>query len=387
MARDTFNLLWRYLHLQNNEELGPQGDRHSDKLFKIRWFVNYLNNKFQSVYMPYGQFSLDESMVKFKGRLGFRQYMPAKPIKWGVKIWSLCEADTGYLYNFQIYTGKDEGVQEKGLSHRVVMDLCTPLFGTSAHIYMDNYYSSVPLFHDLHVHGILACGTVRANRKGLPNRLLPKNCKLQRHEFKLAQKDEITFCLWQDTKPVLFFSNFHSPNDTGLVSRRNNVRKKVNVTTPSVVSDYQINMGGVDRMDQMIHYYMINHRSRKWWRRIFFSLTMSCAHNAYICAKDEYPLQSRNHWPNFQDFIEDLSEALIGDTRAKKAVKVCNIERPVLEHKIEKLFPKRKICRECSLAASGTAKRPGATNFGCVQCNIPVHVECQSKHIMRCYNV
>ncbi|XP_041346649.1 piggyBac transposable element-derived protein 4-like [Gigantopelta aegis] len=294
--------------------------------------------------MPYGQFSLDESMIKFKGRLGFRQYMPAKPIKWGVKMWSLCEADTGYLYNFQIYTGKDQGVQEKGLSHRVVMDLCTPLFGSNAHVYMDNFYSGIELFHDLRVHGVFACGTIRANRKGLPIGILPKNTKLEKHQYKVAQKDDLTCCIWQDTKPVLFLSNFHSPDNTGTVSRRNNARQKVIVMTPAIVSDYQINMGGVDRMDQMIHYYMIKHRSRKWWRRIFFSVAMSVAHNAYICAKDEYPVQSMNRWPNFQDFIEDLSEGLIGDTRAKKAIMVCNVERPVLEHKIEKNFTKRKVC-------------------------------------------
>ena len=50
---------------------------------------------------------IDESMINlFKGRLSFRQYLPAKPKKLGIEGWVLCESDNGYVYNLQIYTGK-----------------------------------------------------------------------------------------------------------------------------------------------------------------------------------------------------------------------------------------------------------------------------------------
>ena len=77
-------------------------------------------------------------MIKFKGRLAFRQYMPAKPIKWGIKVWAMCESKTGYFQCFQVYTGR-EGGQEKGLTHRVVMDLTQHLHGTFCKVFMDNY--------------------------------------------------------------------------------------------------------------------------------------------------------------------------------------------------------------------------------------------------------
>ena len=118
------------------------------------------------------------SMIKFKGRLSFRQYLPAKPIKWGIKMWALCESDTGYAYNMQVYTGKMEG-QEKGLTHRVCLNLLVPVLGTNFRVYMDNLYTSVGLLTDLRVRDILVCGTVRTNWKGLPAALLPKNVKLR----------------------------------------------------------------------------------------------------------------------------------------------------------------------------------------------------------------
>ena len=45
-------------------------------------------------------------MIGFKGRLGFIQYMPKKPTKWGLKAFVLADAHTGYTYNWHLYTGK-----------------------------------------------------------------------------------------------------------------------------------------------------------------------------------------------------------------------------------------------------------------------------------------
>lgn len=50
-------------------------------------------------------------MIKFKGRCGLKQYMPKKPIKRGFKVWALVDSE-GYLYNFDIYTGKSKDYVE-----------------------------------------------------------------------------------------------------------------------------------------------------------------------------------------------------------------------------------------------------------------------------------
>ena len=63
----------------------------------------------------------------------------------------------------QVYTGKVEGQQEKGMAHRVCMDLLAPVIGANLRVYMDNLYTSVGLLNDLRVHGIMECGTVRSN--------------------------------------------------------------------------------------------------------------------------------------------------------------------------------------------------------------------------------
>ena len=175
--------IFRYLHLQDN--MDPAVDK-SDKLWKLRGFMDLLLAKFQDLYEVNGFVTVDESMVKFKGRLAFRQYLPMKPVKWGVKVWVMAESKTGYVNHFQVYTGAIQGKAEKDLAHRIVMDLAKPYFGSNLTIYMDNFYTGVPLMVDLKNRGVQACGTVRANRKGLPkSKDLTKQAGMNRHQYKV----------------------------------------------------------------------------------------------------------------------------------------------------------------------------------------------------------
>lgn len=58
-----------------------------------------------SVYYPGKELSLDESMMLWRGRLLFRQYIKGKRHKYGIKFYSLCEPD-GLCLNFVLYSGK-----------------------------------------------------------------------------------------------------------------------------------------------------------------------------------------------------------------------------------------------------------------------------------------
>ena len=388
MSRDRFNLIWRYLHLQNNEAPPPPVP---DKLVKVRWYLEYLNTKFTELYVIDNHASIDESTIKFKGRLGFRQYMPAKPTKWGIKLWSMCEALTGYLSRFQIYTGREAGRAERGLSFRVVTDLVAHLHHQNLRVWFDNFYTSVELLVFLLAHGIYACGTVRANRRGLPNHLHPKNLRLQKHQYRLAQNNDLSFCAWMDTKMVLVMSNFHNPTDLGHVRRLAANRGGQNqVEVPKMVADYQKYMKGVDLCDQMVGYYILNHRSNKWWRRIFFFLLVASCHNAYVLAKDLHPEHIDDEYPNFQDFIEDIAIGLMGEERAPRAPPAgprrgqVPPPRRAARHVIEKIFERRKVCVECRAARPD--QRAHATLFGCRQCNVAVHLHCEVLHNMRAGN-
>ena len=320
-------------------------------------------------------------MIKFKGRLGIRQYMPMKPIKWGVKVWTMAESNTGYVVNFQIYTGRELNRPEFGLSHRVVMDMCRMLQGTQAAVYFDNFFSSVRLMKDLKHLNIQACGTVRANRKGLPEQIIPKKGRpaLRRHDSKLAQKDELAFAHWQDTKAVCVLSNFHDPMEMGKVCRRVDGERR-EISVPACLADYQRNMKGVDLSDQMVGYFLLNHRSWKWWRRIFFHLMLVSVHNAYIVAKGVDAHGSKQIWPEFQDFVEAVAHELVTSTVSRTAPLPDAPIRATLKHDVQKIFTKRKVCKPCSRKADAGERRP-VTQYGCVQCQTPCHPRCIMDHI------
>ena len=78
-------------------------------------------------------------MVKYKGRHGFKQYMPMKPVKWVP-----ADATNGFVSTMQVYTGKNDGGQpENGLGHCVVCNLVSNLKGKNYHIFCDNFFTSV----------------------------------------------------------------------------------------------------------------------------------------------------------------------------------------------------------------------------------------------------
>jgi hypothetical protein len=66
-----------------------------------------LNNKFQELYLPNQDISTDESLMLWKGPLSFKRHLPLKASKFGIKTYKLCDATTGYLQSFLVYTGKD----------------------------------------------------------------------------------------------------------------------------------------------------------------------------------------------------------------------------------------------------------------------------------------
>ncbi|XP_061426844.1 uncharacterized protein LOC133354203 isoform X2 [Lethenteron reissneri] len=106
MTHTRYSKVSQYLHARNNVGTPARGQRGYDPIYKVRNVVEEVRANFSRHYSPRRELSVDEGMIPFKGRLFFKQHMPAKPTKWGVKVWELCEAQTGYCLNFDIYTGR-----------------------------------------------------------------------------------------------------------------------------------------------------------------------------------------------------------------------------------------------------------------------------------------
>ena len=157
-TRQRFRELMTCLHLNDNDNAIPRDQPGHDKLFKVRPLIDAVNQTSKE-YALHRQFSIDESMIAFKGRLGFKQYMPLKPIKKGIKVWSRADATSGYLHGFEVYTRKASRSASKDLGGQVVMKLSKPLFGKHHECICDNYFTSIPLFKALEANATYATGT------------------------------------------------------------------------------------------------------------------------------------------------------------------------------------------------------------------------------------
>ena len=169
MSRDRVGQILSHLHLNDNTAV-PNNNK--DKLFKIHPIIVTLYNVRKVV-------SIDESIMLFKGRHSIKQYNPMKPIKWGYKLWVRADLD-GYVSKCDVYQGKHQSEELLpnaydgiGLGEKVVVNFSKDLFGKYHQIYFDNYFNSVPLMQYLKANAVMACGTIRANRKGLPTGLIP----------------------------------------------------------------------------------------------------------------------------------------------------------------------------------------------------------------------
>ena len=80
-------------------------------------------------------------MIAFKGRLSFCQYLPAKPTKYGIKVWMAADSQNGYVNNFSVYLGKKGNVPRANvLGYDVVMKMASPFLKKHRHISFDNYF-------------------------------------------------------------------------------------------------------------------------------------------------------------------------------------------------------------------------------------------------------
>ena len=105
MSRDCFSLLMKFFHLNDNKMCIKKGDTGYDPIYKLRPLYEALLKNFKLSYNLGRELSVDESMVSYKGRIWFIQYMPKKPNKWGMKAFVLTDAIAGYTYNWSLYTG------------------------------------------------------------------------------------------------------------------------------------------------------------------------------------------------------------------------------------------------------------------------------------------
>ena len=126
-------------------------DENSDQLWKIRNLFDILNDKFSKFYNPSEHLAIDEVIIKFKGRAIFRQYIPKKHKRFGIKIYKLCD-ETGYMYDMTVYLGRDRQRTAQHLTaiFDFMFQLNAPFVYYICHIPLHVSSNIVPIIRRIH---------------------------------------------------------------------------------------------------------------------------------------------------------------------------------------------------------------------------------------------
>lgn len=137
ISRDRFLLLASKIYFNH-----PKKPRNADKTYYTNVLIKHLVKAFRKARGESTRQSIDETMVKFKGRSRIKQYMPKNTIKRGTKIYTRSCAKTGYCYDMFVYKGKAESKVKGTLGERVVHKLCESIRGKNVAICTDRFFTS-----------------------------------------------------------------------------------------------------------------------------------------------------------------------------------------------------------------------------------------------------
>lgn len=190
LTRDRFLLILHFIRFANYENLGSE----ENCLRKIQPFVDIILSICRNVYKPSQNITVDESLLLYKGRLYFKQYIPAKRRRFGIKIYFLCESDSGFTSNFCFHTVKSDHdnfaseCASLSVSERVVAHLCQEYLEMGYIVWCDNWFNSVRLATYLLSRKTLLIGTIRPNR-GVPPLL--QEAVVNVRETKFLRSDDL----------------------------------------------------------------------------------------------------------------------------------------------------------------------------------------------------
>lgn len=378
MPRNRFEILQTFLHFNDITKQIPKGQEGYDPLFKIQTLLDICESSYETVYQPKKCLAIDESMVKFKGRIFFRQYLPAKPTRWGIKAFILSESDSGYCLRSKVYTGKHSFQREPGtlLTESVVTSLLDGYEDKGHIVYMDNFYSSPHLFSVLEEKNIGACGTVRANRVGMPNDLKPKNLKLSKGDDPVFMRSgNLVACAWHDTKRLTLLSTV---NTNLTIDKRIKSKGAVGgyrtIEKPVIAEQYNDCMAGVDRPDQLLGSYQFPHKCFKWYHTLFHRAQEIALVNGYII----YCKASESNKLDPVRFRQNVITGLLEDWEPRQIKQGRPSNTPTPQRMTGQHFPgkyeDKKFKPDCEVCSDRKNGKRHQTSYYCKQCNIPLCV-------------
>ncbi|KAL4085266.1 hypothetical protein QTP88_027153 [Uroleucon formosanum] len=245
VSRDRYLLLLRCIHFCDNSQ-----QIKGDRLYKIQMILTEVRKNFKDAMIPFSNLAIDESLLLWKGRLSFKQYIKSKRRRLDIKLYIICDCETDFILNFIVYTGATEHIDPLedilGKSGVIVKDLIKPYINKGYSLFTDNFYTSPKLSMYLHKRKTNTCGTVRKNRKLMP--IIEGKLKLGEIEARCT--DKLLAIHWKNRRDVYMLTSMNTNEmvDTKKIDRKTGKK----YLKPQSVVSYNKNMGAIDKTDMLL---------------------------------------------------------------------------------------------------------------------------------------
>ncbi|KAM3934900.1 piggyBac transposable element-derived protein 4-like [Leptodactylus fuscus] len=375
MSLERFHDISRVLRFDSKTDRMER--RAKDKLAPIRNVWNQWVEILPKLYNSGENVTVDEQLVAFRGRCPFRQYIPSKPAKYGIKIWTLCDSKSSYALNVQVYTGKAPDERpEKNQGMHVVLDLTHGLKGQN--VTCNNFFTSYKLGQMLEKKQLTMLGAMRKNKPELPQGILRKR-EVYSLTFYFSGNTTVVSYVPKTNKQVILMSTRHHD-----VSDRED--RKLDI-----ILDYNATKGAVDTLDQAISTYTCKRKTNRWSMILFYNILDVSAYNAFVLWREIDPDWNRNKLHKRRLFLEELGKSLVrpyiesrkvtprseGATAIVKSVQHAQ-ERDSTASTSTATSKKRRRCSFCpsscdnktNLTCAGCSKYlcKGHVSYYCAQC-------------------
>ena len=128
-------------------------------------------------------------------------------------------------------------------------------------VYFDNWFTSLSLISILKDHGVIATGTVRADRLGKDLKINKKDIKCKERGAMQVywERSRIACVTWNDNGPVTILSNVHANLPYTQVKRWDSSQQNyIKINLPNCITEYNKHIGGADSLDAHVSFFRID---------------------------------------------------------------------------------------------------------------------------------
>lgn len=338
-----------------------------DKLAAVRELLTMFVANCQKSYSLGQDVTVDEKTEGFRGRCAFKQYIPSKPYKIGLKFYALVDAKIYYTYNLELYAGE----QPKGafdVSDRpehVVARLAEPLFGTRRNITCDKWFTSFESMQYLKEKKLSLLGIIHKNKSQLPPEFVnTKSRAAKSNKFCFNKTCSLVSHVPRKGKNVLLLSSFHHDDQVDEETGK-----------AKALLDYNATKSGIDILDKLCSTYNVTRNTHRWTMIVFFTLLNIAGINSEIIAitNSNFNLNTKNRRRNY---LKALSNELCLPQLQRRSVQKTGLPTE-LQLRLRNFQPapqpddqtpdchegKRKRCLKCR-----ETKRTRFSKYNCKKC-------------------